>query len=96
MEANDRPGQEWYAVDRIEGDQVVLVGDSGGEVAVQLDRLPSAVTEGAVLGVPVSASGGLDWDCARIDLAETQRRLREAREILEELRGRDPGGDIEL
>ena len=96
MEANDMPGQKWYAVDRIEGVQAVLVGDSGDEVSVQLDRLPSEVTEGAVLSVPVSASRGLDWDRARIDIAETQRRLREAREILEELRGRDPGGDIEL
>ena len=90
------PGEEWYAVDRIERGLVVLVGDSGDEVSVQLDRLPSAVAEGAVLGVPVTATGGLDWDRARIDIAETQRRLREAREILEELRGRDPGGDIEL
>jgi hypothetical protein len=89
-------GEERYAVDRIERDRAVLVADSGDEVSVPLERLPLAVEEGSVLRVPLAAKGGLDWNRASIDRAETQRRLREARDMLRELRRRDPGGDIEL
>jgi hypothetical protein len=88
--------EEWYVVDRIERDVVVLVADTGDEVTVPRGSLPSAVEEGAVLRVPVAAEGGLDWAAARVDRAETERRLQEAREILRQLRRRDPGGDIEL
>jgi len=90
------PGEDWYAVDRIEADLVVLVGESGGEVSVPRRSLPSAVKEGVVLRVPMAAEGGPDWSGAYIDRAETERRLRERREVLRDLRRRDPGGDIEL
>lgn len=89
-------GEAFYAVDRIERGRVVLLGDSGDELSVAIERLPPAITEGLVLRVPLATEGGPDWDRARIDRAETHRRLREAREILDELRERDPGGDIEL
>lgn len=89
-------GEAWYAVDRIERGRVVLLDDSGDEVSMAVERLPGGLVEGSVLCVPLAADGGPEWDRARIDRAETQRRLREAREILSELRKRDPGGDIEL
>lgn len=88
--------EEWYAVDRIERDRVVLVRDTGDEVTVPRESLPLAVREGSVLRVPLATQGGPDWAGARIDRAETERRLREARDTLRELRRRDPGGDIEL
>jgi hypothetical protein len=89
-------GEVWYAVDRIERGLVVLLDDSGDEASMAIERLPGGLVEGSVLRVPLAAEGGPDWDRARIDRAETQRRLREAREILSELRKRDPGGDVEL
>lgn len=88
--------EAYYAVDRIEGDLVVMVRDSGEETSVPRGSLPSAIREGTVLRVPVGESGLPQWDAARVDEAETERRLREARELLRELRKRDPGGDIEL
>jgi hypothetical protein len=86
----------YYAVDRIEGELVVLVRDSGEEASVPRASLPSAIREGTVLRVPVGERGVPRLDAARVDEAETERRLGEARQILRELRKRDPGGDIEL
>ena len=86
----------YYVVDRIEGDLVVLVRDSGEETSVPRASLPTAIREGVVLRVPLLEGGVSQWDAARVDEAETERRLGEAREILRELRKRDPGGDIEL
>ncbi|MGD8867058.1 MAG: DUF3006 domain-containing protein [Gemmatimonadales bacterium] len=86
----------YYAVDRFERDFAVLVQDSGEETSVPRASLSSAIREGTVLRVPVGEGGVPRWDAARVDEAETERRLREAREVLRELRKRDPGGDIEL
>jgi hypothetical protein len=86
----------YYAVDRIEGDLVVLIGDSGEEVLASLEELPTPLEEGTVLRVRVDVEGGHDWKRARIDRAETKRRRREAEALLRELRKRDPGGDVEL
>ena len=88
--------QDFYSVDRIEGEFAILVGDSGEEHSVQLHQLPGATTEGTVLRVMRDADGRLDWQSAQIDQAEAQRRAQEAEDLLNKLRRRDPGGDVEL
>ena len=49
-----------------------------------------------MLRVRLDADGTPDWSSATIDDAERERRLREARDRLERLRGTDPGGDVVL
>lgn len=90
------PDVEYYAVDRFEGELVVLIKDSGDVVSVPRKSLPSAVEEGAVLRVPLTPGGEPTWRAARVEESETERRRQEARAILRELRERDPGGDVEL
>ncbi len=86
---------EHYSVDRIEGELAILVGDSGEEHSVQLHQLPGGTTEGTVLRVR-DADGRLAWQSAQIDQAEAKRRTQEAEDLLNKLRRRDPGGDVEL
>jgi hypothetical protein len=90
------PLELYYTVDRIRKGRAILVGDAGDESEVVLGDLPAALTEGDVLRVPLDKEGASDWAAARIDTEETERRRREARRILQELRRRDPGGDIDL
>jgi hypothetical protein len=90
------PTEEHYAVDSIENELAVLVNDSGDTATVPLVKLPASLSEGAVLRVPTSQTGELDWPGARIDAEETRRRFEQAEQALRELRQRDPGGDIEL
>jgi hypothetical protein len=49
-----------------------------------------------VIRVPLDATGRPDWRSAQPDHAETRRRLGEGAETLEQLRKRDPGGDVKL
>ena len=37
-----------------------------------------------------------DWSSAVIDRQEEERRLREAKQMLDEMKRSDPGGDIKL
>ena len=87
---------ELYTVDRIEGELAILVGDSGEEHSVQLHQLPGGTTEGTVLRLIRDADGLLDWQSAQIDQTESKRRTQEAEDLLNKLRRRDPGGDVEL
>ncbi len=87
---------EHYSVDRIEGEQAILVGDSGEEHSVQLHQLPGGTTEGTVLRVMRDADGRLTWQSAQIDQTEAKRRTQEAEDLLNKLRRRDPGGDVDL
>ncbi len=87
---------EHYSVDRIEGELAILIGDSGEEHSVQLHQLPGGTTEGTVLRVTRDADGRLAWQSAQIDQAEAKRRTQEAEDLLNKLRGRDPGGDVDL
>ncbi|MEX2472841.1 MAG: DUF3006 family protein [Gemmatimonadota bacterium] len=92
-EAEDRS----WVVDRIEGETVVLIDDASGRTAeVARSAIGVQVREGTVLRVPVSPSGTLAWLSARVDDDEGSTREREARDILDDLRGRDPGGDVDL
>lgn len=49
-----------------------------------------------MLRVPAAEEGDLAWRLAVPDEELRQRRLAEARDILEELKARDPGGDVVL
>ncbi len=92
--ATEREG--FYSVDRIEGELAILIGGSGEEHSVQLHQLPSGTTEGTVLRVMRDADGRLTWQSAQIDQTEAKRRTQEAEDLLNKLRRRDPGGDVDL
>lgn len=82
-------------VDRIEGQLAVLALDDGSTVDVPLKSLPKGTREGSVLRVP-DENGMLQWSEAELDELERRRRLGEARRNLDELKKRDPGGDLTL
>ena len=75
----------------------VLVEDGTGRT-LDVDRslMTTSVDEGTVLRAPVTEEGDPDWALAEPDEELRQRRLGEARDVLEELKGRDPGGDVVL
>lgn len=85
-----------YAVDRIEGSLVVLLADGGGQETLRLNQLPKGLTPGTVLSVRQTENGQPDWPSALVDREETERRRGEANQILDELRKRDPGGDVSI
>ena len=86
-----------WVVDRIEGDTSVLVEDGTGRTLdVSRSLLAVSIDEGMVLRVPTTVEGGPDWGLAEPDEELRRRRLAEARAVLEELKKRDPGGDVVL
>lgn len=89
-----------YAVDSIEGSVVVLVDDDGHTVELLADMLPGdvreAMDESSVLRVPLSGGGAPEWEGAVVDEGLAEERLREAEGIVERLKERDPGGDVEM
>ena len=86
-----------WVVDRIEGDTVVLVEDeTGRSLDVSRSLISVSIDEGTVLRVPATADGDPDWSLAEPDEELRQRRLDEARDILKELKTRDPGGNVVL
>jgi len=84
-----------FVVDRIEGTIAVLVSDDMQEAKIVRAQLGVRVSEGTVLRVPVLPSG-LDWQAARVDSVEREKRVSLAREALTRLQRKDPGGDISL
>ena len=89
--------QEIWVVDRIEADTAVLVEDETGRtLEVARSLISVSVDEGSVLRVPVAEEGEPDWGLAEPDEELRRRRLAEARDVLEELKTRDPGGDVVL
>lgn len=84
-----------WVVDRLQGDRVVLVADTGHTTEITRSTLPLVPREGMVLAVP-SGPDGPDFTRARHDRAEDERRLAEARDRLDRLKRRDPGGDVTL
>lgn len=86
----------FYSVDRLEHAVAVLVGDDGVGLDVLKQSLPVKVREGMVLRVPLDADGHPNWSSATIDDAERERRVQQARDRLDRLRGTDPGGDVVL
>lgn len=89
-------GAEFYVIDRIEGRIAVLIGDDGQTYQVPLDQLPRGIAEDVVLRVSSGAGGQPDWKRAVSDAAERNRRIARSREIYDELRKQDPGGDVRL
>ena len=86
-----------WVVDRIEGDTVLLVEDETRRTLEVARSLISVnINEGTVLKVPATEEGGPDWRLAKPDEELRQRRLAEARDVLEQLKKRDPGGDVVL
>jgi DUF3006 family protein len=88
--------EAFYSVDRLERAVAVLVGDDGVGLDVLKKTLPVKVREGVVLRVRLDVDGTPDWSSATVDDAERERRLQQARDRLERLRGTDPGGDVVL
>ena len=85
-----------WVVDRIEGEVAVLVADDDQEILdMPLNVLPRGLREGTVLRVTESNGHPL-WVSATLDEESRLRRLREAETALDELKNRDPGGDIVL
>ena len=90
-------GEQIWVVDRLERRTAVVVRDGSGETEdVPWAWLPAGLAEGTVLRVPLAADGSPDWSSASSDEELRKRRISEAREALEQLRKRDPGGDISL
>jgi hypothetical protein len=86
-----------WVVDRIEEDTVVLVEDETGRtLEVSRSLLSVSVDEGTVLAVPATEEGGPEWGSAVADEELRERRVAGAREVLEQLKKRDPGGDVVL
>lgn len=90
------PAERKYVVDRLEGDLVVLIEDESGE-RVNLDswELP-VVDEGMVLAVELDNAGKPAWSSVTVLLEETERRKEQGKSNLDDLKKRDPGGDITL
>ena len=86
----------FYAVDRLEGQIAVLVGDDGSTVEAPRSDLPARVREGTVVRVELGSNGKPDWSSAKIDDKERERRLKAAQELLKRMSENDPGGDITL
>ena len=85
-----------WVVDRIEGEVAELVADDDLETLdIPLTALPRGVRGGTVLKVPESKGHPL-WVSAMLDEELRLKRLRQAETILDELKSRDPGGDIVL
>lgn len=85
----------FFVVDRIEGTIAVLVGDDRSSFDVPRSSLPAGAREDTVLRAPV-VGGTPQWGRAVVDHAERKRRLARSKAALEELKKRDPGGDITL
>jgi len=86
----------FYAVDRLEGQMAVLVGDDETTVDLPRRSLPARVREGSVLRVELGADGRPDWASAKIDDQERERRLKAAQERLDRMSESDSGGDITI
>jgi hypothetical protein len=109
--APDRPEEEVWVVDRVEGRIAVLVEERGAEaldqrdsdsspgpvvVEVAAELLGDHAVEGAVLRVPLGAVGEPAWEKASRDTAAEKARREEGEAAIERLKRRDPGGDIAL
>lgn len=86
----------FYAVDRLEGTLAVLISDSNQQQLVSLTNLPGGLREGDVLRLTLDSDGAPIWTSARFDKAESDRRMLGATKTLQDLRLRDPGGDLSI
>ena len=85
-----------WAVDRIEGDIAVLVSDADSRaVQVSLTKLPEGTEEKSILHVFERRDQPV-WNSAVLDESIEIEKESELEEIVEDLKQRDPGGDIEI
>ena len=81
-----------YVVDRREGKYLVLERDDGTIVDVEATKVPIACRgEGTVFDVPFG-----EWAKAVRNRDEELRRNREGGKVLDQLKKKDPGGDMKL
>lgn len=80
-----------FAVDRIEGQVAVLIGEDGSKHDIPLTQLPAGTDERSVLDVDVGADGKPSWGGSRLDAAEMKRRIKRGKERLEAWKKRGPG-----
>ena len=72
----------------------MLVRDTGDSVEMPRFELPKGLREGSVVRVPFGLQNRPDWSRAVLDKEEEERRRKEAQRTLDEMKGSDPGGDI--
>lgn len=87
-----RSGDRRLVVDRFEGDVAVVELDDGATADLPRWILPPDAREGSVLLLRAGA-GAVH---IALDAEATRDASRAAREQLDRLRERDPGGDLEL
>ena len=85
---------EYLVVDRFEATIAVLMSDDTDVVEVDRSLLPNGARPGAVLRVTRDIDDAILWNEASVDEQATADRLAQAEDLVEELRSRDPGGDI--
>ncbi len=90
------PTEQRYAVDRLTATTAVLIDESGNTIAIPKNRLGVTPEEGMILFIPVDSSGTPNWYEARVDQEAAEEARKEAQKILDELKERDPGGDVKL
>ena len=90
------PTEQQYAVDRLTATTAVLIDENGNTIAIPKNRLGVTPEEGMILFIPVDSSGTPNWYEARVDKEAAEEARMEARKILDELKERDPGGDVKL
>lgn len=64
------------------------------ETGVAPTERAAGISEGSVLRVPLGRDGAPVWADAVVDEAVRRARIEEAERLLDELKRRDPGGDI--
>jgi len=79
---------EFFAVDRIEEQTVVLQDGEGRDHPVSSSTLGPTLTEGSVLRVSVDDRGNAHWETATVDDDETARRRAQAQDRIDELQNR--------
>ena len=91
---------EVWVVDTITDGVAVLVEASDDDepalIEMAADLLGDLAVEGAVLVVPLGSVGDPLWDQAERDVEAEEKLSVEAERMLNELKKRDPGGDVSL
>jgi hypothetical protein len=94
---NDQTPTETWVVDSVADGLAVLIEDED-EIVVEVasELLGDLAVEGAVLTVPLGAVGEPEWSRATRDVEAEEERLEAGRQAVDELKKRDPGGDVIL
>ena len=100
MKKSEPKEPEVWVVDSIEDGVAVLVeaGDAEELALIEMaaELLGVAAVEGAVLVVPLGDVGEPIWDQAQRDREAEEELKAEAERVIDELKKRDPGGDVVL